>query len=83
MSINHDVDDSSDGPQSDVDDTNDDDSWSPLNSIVKRKTFELGLRGSYTDWSPQEAFRELVQNWYGHLSFSPFKPIVPQSAASA
>lgn len=61
------VDGRSDGAPSDSDDGDDDDSWSPLDSIVKRKTFDLGLRGNYTDWSSQEAFRELIQNWYGHL----------------
>lgn len=73
--------DRSDGVPSDGDDdTYNDDSWSPLNDIVKRKTFELGLRANYTDWAPHEAFRELVQNWYGHLWRSPFdiEPIVIQ-----
>ncbi|KAG6362559.1 hypothetical protein INS49_007651 [Diaporthe citri] len=63
MSINHEVDDRSDGAPSDGDDTHDDDSWSPLDSIVRSKTFDLALRGNYTDWSPKAAFRELVQNW--------------------
>lgn len=65
MSLKYEYEGSSDGASSDVDDTHDDDSWSPLDDIKRSKTFPLGLRGDYTVWSPQAAFRELVQNWYG------------------
>lgn len=65
MSIDNEVDDRGDGAPSAVDDTDDDDPWSPLDDIVRSKTFPLGLRSDYTNLSPQAAFRELVQNWYG------------------
>lgn len=56
----------SDGDSSDGEDTNQADSWT-LDSIVNSKKFNLSLHANYTDWSPQEAFRELVQNWYRRL----------------
>ena len=34
-----------------------------IRSVQKSKTIHFSLRGDYTDWSPREAFRELVQNW--------------------
>lgn len=66
VSLHHEVDELSDWIQSDDDDTYDDDSWT-LNSIVKSKTFDLGLHGDYTNWNLHEAFREEIQNWYGLL----------------
>lgn len=71
MSINHEVDDCSDGalsygddpdPDPDVDESED-----TLRSIEKRRTIKLSLHGNYTDWIPHEAFRELVQNWYARV----------------
>ena len=34
-----------------------------IRSVQKSRTIHFSLRGDYTDWSPREAFRELVQNW--------------------
>ena len=34
-----------------------------IRSVQTSKTIHFSLRGDYTDWSPREAFRELVQNW--------------------
>lgn len=56
----------SDDDSSDGNETNEAVSWA-LDSIVNSKKFDLGLYANYTDWSPQEAFRELVQNWYRRL----------------
>jgi hypothetical protein len=36
-----------------------------LRSIVNSKTINFSIKASYTNWKPREAFRELVQNWYG------------------
>lgn len=51
---------SSDGALSDDDDTHD--SQINLDSIKSTK-LKLWIHGEYTNWTPQEAFRELIQNW--------------------
>jgi hypothetical protein len=42
-----------------------------LDSIGNSKTINFSIRASYTNWKPREAFRELVQNWYGSPLRSP------------
>jgi hypothetical protein len=34
-----------------------------LDSIAHSRKIKFPLRATYTNWSPWEAFRELVQNW--------------------
>lgn len=67
ISINHDVDDLSDGFPLFDDDIFEDSSRDTLRDIKNQRTMHLNLKGDYTDWSPQDAFRELVQNWYGRF----------------
>lgn len=82
MSIKREVDDGSDGSSSDSDDGYDNDHATAFADIPNSKTTVYPVRGTYTRWGPSEAFRELVQNWYGHLSALPFEPIVTQSATT-
>jgi hypothetical protein len=41
-----------------------------LASIEKSKTISFSIHVNYTNWAPREAFRELVQNWYGLFIFT-------------
>ncbi|KAI0128657.1 hypothetical protein BJ170DRAFT_622518 [Xylariales sp. AK1849] len=34
-----------------------------LSDIITSKTIHTNIRCTYTQWTPREAFRELVQNW--------------------
>ncbi|KAG7289904.1 hypothetical protein NEMBOFW57_006281 [Staphylotrichum longicolle] len=38
-----------------------------LHSIKTSKTIHFPIRANYTKWTPREAFRELVQNWYSGI----------------
>lgn len=50
----------------------DDDPVPSFADIPNKKRFNLSVHGTYTNWGPREAFRELVQNWYGHRLLSTF-----------
>lgn len=68
ISTDSESDDSSDGNVSNGDgETSKDDLRRTLVSIEKSMRIQLHIGGEYSDWTPQEAFRELVQNWYGLL----------------
>lgn len=54
---------SSSGTSSDDEETPDDEFRRTLDSIKRSTRIQLHIGGEYSDWTPHEAFRELVQNW--------------------
>lgn len=38
-----------------------------FDNFLNSKKYNLGYKEALTDWGPREAFRELLQNWYGRL----------------
>ncbi|POS73773.1 hypothetical protein DHEL01_v207826 [Diaporthe helianthi] len=53
----------SDSSSSDGDNSRVEDRFPSFDSIPTNKRFPLNVEGTYTKWGPQEAFRELIQNW--------------------
>ncbi|GAB1315574.1 hypothetical protein MFIFM68171_05784 [Madurella fahalii] len=45
------------------DDGYDNDPEITLDSVERSRTINLSIRATYTNWTPRDAFRELVQNW--------------------
>lgn len=63
---------SSDWSSSEDDDGRDEDPVPSFDDITNSKRFPLNVHGTYTNWGPREAFRELIQNWYEDLLLSAF-----------
>lgn len=63
-----------DWSSSESDHGHDEDPVPSFDSIPTSKRFPLNVHGTYTNWGPREAFRELIQNWYGQLQ-PPFFPV--------